>query len=57
MINYDRNGNKGEEVVKKVNEGECEVDDDYEKVNESGKNDELEVKLSEGESGLNEGEQ
>ncbi|WP_186309587.1 hypothetical protein [Staphylococcus epidermidis] len=56
-MNYDRNGNKGEEVLKKVNEGECEVNDDYEKVNESGKNHELEVKLSEDQSGLNEAQE
>ncbi|WP_186310123.1 hypothetical protein [Staphylococcus epidermidis] len=56
-MNYDRNGNKGEEVLKKVNEVECEVNDDYEKVNESGNNDELQVKLTEDESGLNEGEE
>lgn len=57
IINYDTNGNKRQQLVNKVNQAQSQVNDDYQKVNQSPNNHQLQVKLTQDQSALNEAQQ
>ena len=57
VSNYDTNGNKRQQLVNKVNQAQSQVNDDYQKVNQSPNNHQLQVKLTQDQSALNEAQQ
>lgn len=57
IINYDTNGNKRQQLLNKVNQAQSQVNDDYQKVNQSPNNHQLQVKLTQDQSALNEAQQ
>ena len=57
LINYDTNASKREQLANKVNQAQSQVNDDYQKINQSPNNSQLQSKLTQDQSSLNEAQQ
>lgn len=57
LINYDINGNKREQLANKVDEAKTSVNEDYQKINQSPSNNDLQKKLSQDQNTLNQAQQ
>lgn len=57
LINYDINGNKREQLANKVDEAQTSVNEDYQKINQSLSNNDLQKKLSQDQNSLNQAKQ
>lgn len=57
LINYDTNASKREQLANKVNQAQSQVNDDYQKINQSPNSSQLQSKLTQDQSSLNEAQQ
>lgn len=57
LINYDTNTSKREQLANNVNQAQSQVNDDYQKINQSPNNRQLQSKLTQDKSSLNEAQQ
>lgn len=57
LLSYDTNNIKRQQLANKVDQAQQQVNDDYQKINQSPNNNQLQSKLTQDQSGLNEAQQ
>lgn len=57
LISYDTNNSKRQQLANKVDQAQQQVNDDYQKINQSPNNNQLQSKLTQDQSSLNEAQQ
>ena len=57
LLSYDTNNSKRQQLANKVDQAQQQVNDDYQKINQSPNNNQLQSKLTQDQSGLNEAQQ